>query len=99
IWFVQKDSLDVWYLPVDSISGELTLLPLGGVFGKGGNLVFGATWSQDVGDGLNALNAFVSSEGEAAVYQGSNPGDAADWGIVGVYQTGKPMGAKAHVQI
>ena len=99
IWFVQKDSLDVWYLPVDSISGELTLLPLGGVFGKGGSLVFGATWSQDVGDGLNALNAFVTSEGEAAVYQGSNPADAADWGIVGVYQTGKPMGAKAHVKI
>jgi len=99
IWFVQKDSLDVWYLPVDSIAGELTLLPLGGVFGKGGHLIFGATWSQDVGDGLNALNAFITSEGEAAVYQGANPADANDWGIVGVYQTGKPMGAKAHVKV
>lgn len=99
IWFLQKDSLNSWYLDVDQISGELTLFPLGGVMGKGGNLTFGATWSQDVGDGLNALNAFVSSEGEAAVYQGSNPADANDWGIVGVYQTGKPMGAKAHVRI
>jgi|GEM_PF-479629 len=99
IWFLQKDSLSAWYLPVDQIGGELTEFPLGGVLGKGGHLVFGATWSQDVGDGLNALCAFVSSEGEAAVYQGSNPSEANDWGIVGVYQTGKPMGPKAHVQI
>lgn len=99
LWFLQKDSLNSWYLDVDQIAGELTLFPLGGVMGKGGSLTFGTTWSQDVGDGLNALNAFVSSEGEAAVYQGSNPADANDWGIVGVYQTGKPMGAKAHVRI
>lgn len=99
MWFLQKDSLTAWYLDVDQISGELTAFPLGGVIGKGGSLTFGATWSQDVGDGLNALCAFVSSEGEAAVYQGSNPSSAADWGIVGVYQTGKPMGAKAHVQM
>lgn len=99
LWFLQKDSLNAWYLPVDSIGGELTLFPLGGVLGKGGSLTFGATWSQDVGNGLNALCAFISSEGEAAVYQGSNPASATDWGIVGVYQTGKPMGQKAHIQI
>lgn len=99
IWFLEKDSLNAWYLPVDQIGGELTLFPLGGVLGKGGSLTFGATWSQDVGDGLNALCAFVSSEGEAAIYQGSNPSSATDWGIVGVYQTGKPMGPQAHVQV
>lgn len=99
LWFLQKDSLNAWYLPVDQIGGELTLFPLGGVLTGGGSLVFGATWSQDVGDGLNALCAFVSSEGQAAVYQGSNPSEASDWGIVGVYQTGKPLGPKAHVQI
>lgn len=99
LWFIQKDSLTAWYLDVDQIAGELTAFPLGGVLGKGGALTFGATWSQDVGDGLNALCAFISSEGEAAVYQGSNPSSASDWGIVGVYQTGKPMGNKAHIQI
>ncbi len=98
LWFIQKDSLSAWYLPVDQIGGELTEFPLGGVFGLGGQLTFGTTWSQDVGDGLNALCAFISSEGEAAVYQGSNPGNASDWGSVGVYQTGKPMGPKAHIR-
>lgn len=98
LWFVQKESLSVWYLPVDQIAGELAEFPLGGVFGLGGQLSFGTTWSQDVGDGLNALCAFISSEGEAAVYQGSNPASATDWGIVGVYQTGKPMGPQAHIR-
>lgn len=99
LWFLQKDSLTAWYQDVDQISGVLTAFPLGGVLGKGGSLTIGATWSQDVGDGLNALCAFITTEGEAAVYQGTNPSAAADWGIVGVYQTGKPMGPKAHVQI
>lgn len=98
LWFIQKDSLSAWYHDVDQIAGELTEFPMGGVFGLGGQLTFGTTWSQDVGDGLNALCAFISSEGEAAVYQGSNPESAQDWGIVGVYQTGKPMGPKAHIR-
>lgn len=99
IFFIQKDSLTAWYLPVDSLGGDLTDFSLGGTLNKGGRLMIGTTWSQDVGDGLNALCAFVSSEGEAAVYQGSNPSDAANWGIVGVYQTGKPMGKRAHVRL
>jgi hypothetical protein len=99
LWFLQKDSLSAWYLDVDSISGELTEFPLGGILGKGGKLVIGTTWSQDLGNGLNALCAFISSEGEAAVYQGSNPGEADDFGIVGIYQTGKPLGPLAHVKV
>jgi len=99
LWFIEKDSMNVWYLPVDQIGGALVKLPLGGEFTLGGQLVFGATWSQDVGDGLNAMIAFFSSEGEVAVYQGSNPASLADWAQVGVYRTGKAMGDRAHVQI
>src|SRR5690606_24435271 len=58
LWFIQKDSLSAWYHNVDQIAGELTEFPMGGVFGLGGQLSFGTTWSQDVGDGLNALCAF-----------------------------------------
>src|SRR5690606_34962161 len=47
LFFVQRESMNVWYLPVDQIGGELTLLPLAGVFEKGGQIVFGTTWSND----------------------------------------------------
>jgi hypothetical protein len=98
--FIQKDTLDAWYLPVDSIGGELVKLPLGGIFGLGGSLLFGATWSIDSGNqgGLSEQCIFVTTEGEVAVFQGSNPSVAADWSKVGVYRIGKPLGKRAFMR-
>lgn len=72
LFFTQKDSLNAWYLPVDQIGGTAVELPLGGVFGRGGSLVFGATWSLDSGasGGLSEQWVVVTTEGEVAVYQG-----------------------------
>lgn len=97
LFFVEKDSLNAWYLPVGQIGGELTQLPLGGVFERGGSLLFGAIWSNDSGaqGGLSQQVIFVSSEGEVAVFQGSNPGDVNDWRKVGVYRIGRPLGKRA----
>ena len=99
LFFIKKDSLDAYYLPVNAIGGELALLPLGAVFSLGGKLLFGASWSLGTSDqgGLSAQCVFVTSEGEVAVYQGSNPDDPADWRLVGVYRIGKPLGAQAHI--
>lgn len=100
IYFVQKDSLDVWYLPVDSIGGEVAWLPLGGVFNRGGNLLWGHTWSLASGGdgGLSEQNVFVTTEGEVAIYQGLSPDSAADWSKVGVYRIGTPMGKRGFVR-
>lgn len=100
LFFIQKESLDAWYLPVDSIGGSLTKLPLGGVFGRGGSLLFGYTWSLDSGNqgGLSEQCIFVTTEGEVAVFQGGNPSDANDWSKVGVYRIGKPLGSQAFIR-
>lgn len=100
LFFIQKDTLDAWYLPVDSIGGELVKLPLGGIFGLGGSLLFGATWSIDSGaqGGLSEQCIFVTTEGEVAVFQGSNPSNASDWSKVGVYRIGKPLGKRAFMR-
>jgi hypothetical protein len=95
LFFVQKDTLDAWYLPVDSIGGAAVKFPLGAVFALGGSLLFGASWSLDSGAGLSEQCAFFTTEGEVAVYQGANPSDADDWKKVGVYRIGKPRGPKA----
>lgn len=100
VYFLEKETMNAWYLPVGQIAGELVKFPLGGELSLGGHLVFGAMWSQDVGDGLNALWVVVSSEGEAAVYQGSDPGGGLEaWSQVGVYRVGRPLGDRCHVQI
>lgn len=83
---------DVWMLPVDSLGGAAVQVSLAGVFKKGGSILFTATWSLDSGDGLDDKFVVVSTEGEFAVYQGSDPSDATNWSIVGVYDCPAPLG-------
>lgn len=92
MWFVQRDSMQAWYLPVNSIAGAVSSLSLAGVFQKGGSLVLGSTWSANTGFGLQNYTIFISSEGEYAVYQGANPDDATTWALVGVYYGSPPLG-------
>jgi len=101
LWFVEKESLNAWYLPVDQISGTAVKFPLGPVFGRGGSLLFGQTWSLDSGaeGGLSEQNTFTSTEGEVAAYQGIDPGASdGSWSKVGVYRIGRPMGNKAFIR-
>lgn len=97
LFFIQKDSLTAWYLPVDSTGGAAVKLPLGGVFNRGGSLLFGASWSIDSGAGLSAQCIFVTTEGQVAVYQGTDPSVSTAWSLVGVYRIGKPLGPKAWI--
>lgn len=100
LWFIRKDTTDVYYLAVDSIGGAATKLPLGGEFTMGGALLFGATWSLASGGsgGLSDQCVFVSTEGEVVAFQGNNPGSAATWGRVGLYRIGEPLGRKGHIR-
>lgn len=100
LFFIQKESMDAWYLPIDQIGGALERLPLGGIFEKGGSLVFGTTWSNDSGNagGLSEQCIFVTNQGEVAVFQGLSPEQAATWSKVGVYQIGIPRGPKAWIR-
>jgi hypothetical protein len=90
IFVIEKDTMNAWYLPVDSIAGLASKLPIGALFKRGGFLVAGASWTIDGGDGADDLCVFLSSEGEAAVYKGTNPNSAADWSLVGVYFISRP---------
>jgi len=98
LWFIKAESLDAYYLPVDSIGGEAAVFPMGAVFNRGGSLLFGASWSIEAGDGLAAKCIMVTTEGEVAVYNGDDPTDAANWQIVGVYRVGRPLGKSAHIR-
>lgn len=94
LWFVEKNSMTSWYLPVDAVGGAATPFYLGGVFTRGGYLVNIATWSMDSGSGMDDLLIFQSSEGEIALYQGNDPNVATDWSLVGVYYIGQPLNSR-----
>ena len=92
LFFIERNSLSAWYLPTFQIGGAAIEFPLGSVFKEGGRLLFGATWSLDSGEGLDDVCIFVTSEGEIAVYQGTDPASIETWSLVGVYLIGRPLG-------
>jgi len=96
LWMVEKDSKTAWYLPVDSIGGAASSFA---PFQKGGNLLFGTTWSQDSGSGSADRCVFVSTNGEVAVYYGDNPGSAATWQLFGRYEVAAPLGRFAYQKV
>lgn len=100
LYFVQKETLSTWYLPVDQVGGEASEFPMGGVFANGGSLLFGARWSLESGGsgGLSDQNVFVSTNGEVAIYQGDNPSEPDSWALVGVYRIGTPLGKRAYIR-
>lgn len=95
LFFVEKGTMKAWYLPVDSIGGAATAISFSSIFQNGGELLFGGTWSLDSGSGLDDKCVFVSSTGEVAVFEGTDPSSASTWGKVGVYDITPPMGFNA----
>jgi len=94
LFLIVKDSLSFWYLPVDAVGGAASEFTLGPLCRKGGYLVAMATWTLDSGLGPDDFAVFVTSEGEALVFRGLDPGDADAWSLVGVYTIAKPIGWK-----
>lgn len=94
--FAEAGSLNAWALPVDVLAGTAVQISLAGVFKQGGSVLFCSTWSLDSGAGLDDKFVVVSTEGEVAVYEGSDPSDASAWSLVGVYEMPPPLGKNAH---
>jgi hypothetical protein len=92
IWLVQKDTLTAWYLAASSISGAATQFDFKAMFKKGGFLVAIANWSLDGGTGLDDYFVAITSEGEVAVYQGTDPASATTFARRGIFQVGNPIG-------
>jgi len=99
LFFLLKNSLVFGYLPVETIAGTVSEFSLGSVFSLGGRLIAGATLTFDGGAGPDDYTVFLSSEGEIAVYQGSNPGDSANWSLVGNFYAGEPIGDRPLIDL
>jgi hypothetical protein len=94
LWFIEANSMKVWYLSSASIGGTANVLDLSSIFPKGGYLVAMGDWTLDSGSGVDDLAVFVSSQGEVAVYAGTDPSSALTWALKGIYQVGSPIGRR-----
>lgn len=97
LWFVEDDSMNLWYLATDAISGAATQFPVGSLFKKGGYVMAAGSWTVDSGSGSNDLFVIVTSNGEIAVYQGTDPASSTTWALIGVYAQPQPLGRRPFV--
>jgi hypothetical protein len=91
VWFIQKNTLKAWYLPVASVGGAANVLDLSSVMHLGGKLTAMATWTIDAGYGVDDNLVLISDKGEVAVYRGTDPTSASTWSLIGVWIIGQPI--------
>lgn len=94
VWLIEKESFNAWYLPVSSIGGAANNLDLSGLFKLGGYLMAMANWTIDNASGVDDYAAFITSEGEVALYRGTDPSSANTWALVGTFRMGRPIGRR-----
>lgn len=96
LYFLKKNSFDLYYGPLDAITGALTLEDISGQFSLGGFGVFAGSYTNQTAQTSADLFFAISSEGEIVFFSGTNPGD---WQLVARYVIGKPLGYNAFVRV
>lgn len=98
MWFGEKNSMTAHYLATDTIAGAASSFDLGALAHLGGYIMAMGTWTRDSGDGADDVAVFLTSEGEAIVYAGTDPSSASTWGLVGVFRVGRPIGRRCMIK-
>lgn len=99
VYYAEKDSLSIWYLPVGQYQGALTEFDLGPLCSKGGKIAKIATWTRDnAAAGANEMLVIVTDQGEVFVYIGDYPGGT--WQLSAKFSVGEPVsGAECVVRL
>ena len=97
LYFIEKDTLNMWYGATNATTGALTQFPLAAVVKKGGTLEWISTLTEGTGSGLDDYLVLMTSQGEMLVYAGDDP--ATNWYLLGRFYVGKPMGRRAKSNI
>ena len=99
LFFVERNTLSFWYLAVGATTGTVTEFRLDGFASLGGFLMAMGTWTRDSGAGLNDLAVFLTSKGQALIYEGTDPASASAWVLIGVFNVGEPIGRRCMMKI
>lgn len=94
VWFIERNTLKTWYLPVNAIGGAANPIDMSAVAQLGGYIVAHATWTIDAGTGVDDYYVAVTNKGEVIVYQGTDPSSASTWALKGVWRIGAPVGSR-----
>lgn len=98
LFMVMRNSLEIAFLPVLSVGGAASFLDLGSVFRLGGSIMACYPWTIDAGNGSDDHFVIITTNGEVAVYRGTDPSSTTDWSLIGVFVLGKPLGRRCAVK-
>lgn len=98
VWLGEKNSLTAYYLATAAIAGAATSFSIASYVRRGGYIMGMATWTRDGGDGTDDIAVFITSEGEAVLYQGTDPSSASTWALIGTFYIGRPVNRRAFIK-
>lgn len=98
LWFGEEDSLAAYYLAVNNIGGAATSFSLAGIASRGGYIMAMGTMTRDSAEGGDDAAVFLTSEGEAIIYEGTDPSSASTWSLLGKATVGRPIGRRCMIQ-
>lgn len=99
LYFIEKNTLHVWFLPLQSIGGAASLFDLSSFCVKGGYLMAMMTWTVDNTSGIQDYAVFITSEGEVLMYSGYDPSFAGSFTLVGHFYMGRPIGRRCFTKM
>ena len=88
VWLTERDTTKAYYLDTGAVFGPATEFNVGLQFRAGGTLVGAWNWTYDGGAGVDDSLVFLSSQGDVAIYQGTDPSTADAFALKGVWYVG-----------
>lgn len=99
IWGVLKNSTKAVYLDLDSVDGPAHVFDVGNDFINGGYLIAIGVWSTDATDGPQEFIAFLSSQGDVAIYIIQDPSIPEGIAYRGRAEISQPVGYRCLCKI
>ena len=99
LFFLEKDSANLWYGDLSAITGPLNKFNLGLVNAAGGNAMAVGSLSLDTGAGIDDLLVICMSRGHVLVYAGNDPSTISDWQLAGIFHLGAVIGDRPLIKL
>lgn len=94
LFFIEKNTFNIWYGATYAIGGALTRFNLNAIVTDGSKLVGCATMTIDNTAGIDEYIAFFTDSGQVIMYTGSNPADANSWAVSAIFKISRPIGKR-----
>lgn len=89
VWFTFVDDPNVYYMDnVDAVTGTITSFPMGSILRNGGYVSALFNWTIDAGFSIDDFLIAIGTEGDVAVWEGTDPTSATTFQLKGAWYVG-----------